>query len=233
MDKLKLDAYRQMLEKLLDRLQGDATAALEQTQAPIGGGELSNAPLHLGDRGSEEYSQDLNAALLEHERNHIDEAVAALRRIKEGTFGSCNACGRTIPDERLEAIPWTPYCAGCSVANQGPGINVNEGRPSSIENSLAGDTTDEELADPETEGNHLEGDVHAAGTAGGGTEVGGLAGSNIGHGDPVEQELEAASGGGGVDAKQSQARAKEVPQSGRGGGAVGGTPAGKRTHGTQ
>jgi hypothetical protein len=42
-------------------------------------------------------------------------------------------------------------------------------------------------------------DVHAAGTAGGGTAVGGLAGTNTGSGDPANADLEAAMGSGTYD----------------------------------
>jgi DnaK suppressor protein len=34
----------------------------------------------------------------------------ALRRIENGTYGKCVACGRQIEPERLEAVPWTPFC---------------------------------------------------------------------------------------------------------------------------
>jgi len=34
----------------------------------------------------------------------------ALQRIENGTYGKCIDCGRPIEPERLEAVPWTPYC---------------------------------------------------------------------------------------------------------------------------
>jgi DnaK suppressor protein len=38
---------------------------------------------------------------------------AALRRIADGTFGVCVACGDDIPRKRLEALPWTDCCLRC------------------------------------------------------------------------------------------------------------------------
>jgi hypothetical protein len=66
---------------------------------------------------------------------------------------------------------------------------------------------------------------HAAGTPGGGSASGGLAGSNVGHGDPDDADL--------VDALGSSERDMDGdettrPAAGHAGGAVGGTPAGKR-----
>ena len=37
----------------------------------------------------------------------------ALERLREGSFGECLHCGRTIGEKRLEALPWTPYCIDC------------------------------------------------------------------------------------------------------------------------
>jgi DnaK suppressor protein len=34
----------------------------------------------------------------------------ALRRVDDGTFGRCVVDGGPIEPQRLEALPWTPYC---------------------------------------------------------------------------------------------------------------------------
>ena len=34
----------------------------------------------------------------------------ALRKIEDGTYGICDRCGRLIPEERLEARPWSVLC---------------------------------------------------------------------------------------------------------------------------
>ena len=41
----------------------------------------------------------------------IEEIRAALERIENGTYGFCLDCGRRIDSARLDAIPWTRYCA--------------------------------------------------------------------------------------------------------------------------
>ena len=38
---------------------------------------------------------------------------AALRRIENGTFGTCTNCEETIGRNRLVAVPWTPFCIRC------------------------------------------------------------------------------------------------------------------------
>lgn len=73
------------------------------------------------------------------------------------------------------------------------------------------------------------GDPHAAGAAGGGSAVGGLAGTNTGDGSPENADIDAAAGSGDFDRRLDE----QDPEfySGRAGGAVGGTPAGKRARG--
>jgi DnaK suppressor protein len=49
------------------------------------------------------------------------EAVAdvehALGRFDDGTYGTCEHCGRPVPFERLEAIPAARNCVRCQVAS--------------------------------------------------------------------------------------------------------------------
>lgn len=39
---------------------------------------------------------------------------AALERIKEGTYGTCNVCNEKIPDQRLAALPYVVTCVNCA-----------------------------------------------------------------------------------------------------------------------
>jgi DnaK suppressor protein len=40
----------------------------------------------------------------------LEQVRDALRRIDDGTYGNCIACGRPIEPARLEAVPWAQYC---------------------------------------------------------------------------------------------------------------------------
>ena len=50
------------------------------------------------------------SALLEQSKAGLAQIDAALARMDKGTYGSCDVCGVPIPEGRLEARPWTPYC---------------------------------------------------------------------------------------------------------------------------
>ena len=44
----------------------------------------------------------------------VTQIEAALERLGEGTYGTCQGCGDPIPSERLAAVPWTAFCVGCA-----------------------------------------------------------------------------------------------------------------------
>jgi DnaK suppressor protein len=52
------------------------------------------------------------SALLQQSSAGLDQVVAALARIADGTYGTCAVCGEAIAEGRLEARPWTPFCIG-------------------------------------------------------------------------------------------------------------------------
>jgi DnaK suppressor protein len=37
----------------------------------------------------------------------------ALRRVEDGTYGTCAECDEPVSDKRLAAIPWAKYCIRC------------------------------------------------------------------------------------------------------------------------
>jgi DnaK suppressor protein len=52
-----------------------------------------------------------------HRRSELLHSIqAALRRIENGTFGTCTNCEKTIGRNRLVAVPWTPFCIRCQEA---------------------------------------------------------------------------------------------------------------------
>jgi DnaK suppressor protein len=56
----------------------------------------------------------LTANLEERERAQLRQVLEALRRLEEGTYGACSACGRSIPFERLLVFPETLACTACA-----------------------------------------------------------------------------------------------------------------------
>jgi DnaK suppressor protein len=44
------------------------------------------------------------------------DVVRALEKLDDGTYGLCDRCGALIPEERLEARPWSVLCVRCARA---------------------------------------------------------------------------------------------------------------------
>lgn len=44
----------------------------------------------------------------------INRIKAALARMDEGEYGYCTKCGEAISEERLDLVPWTPFCRRCA-----------------------------------------------------------------------------------------------------------------------
>jgi DnaK suppressor protein len=59
-------------------------------------------------------SQGLTQTLAERDRAQLAQVIAALRRLEEGTYGACNACGGPIPLPRLMVFPETLACQACA-----------------------------------------------------------------------------------------------------------------------
>ena len=217
----------------MDRV-GKTAASLEaEVRVPLGGesgGGMSNAPMHLADLGTGTFSQELDATLLENETYIRDEAVAALERIERGTYGRCEQCKRDIGAARLGALPYVRHCVACASALQsGRAVNVNNGRPATWLGEPGHESSAEALqrvvgrdlgADPS--------DTHAAGTPGGGSAIGGLAGTTVGSGALSGANLQAAMGSGPLDEDDTSDEDEFPAEAGPSGGAVGGTPANKR-----
>ncbi len=232
--------YRTHLVQLRRRLRNDAATVAQQALGPSGGqenGDLSNAPFHLADEGTDEFLHDMSAALAENEAYLWREITDALRRIDSGRFGQCEGCGETVARERLDAMPYVRFCVRCADRLQaGLPVNLNTGRPLTPADTLAPEGSMQEdwhrdRSDPLDRGrNRVAVDEHAAGEPGGGAAIGGLAGSNSGDGAPEISDLQDAAGSGEFDVEDARdEEQREAPRSGRSGGAVGGTPARKRS----
>ena len=72
--------------------------------------ELSAADQHLADVGSETFDREKDFSILEQVEAELADVSHALKRLDDGTYGTCEACGKSIGDERLEAVPAARFC---------------------------------------------------------------------------------------------------------------------------
>ena len=96
---------RAVLTQERDRLRAELAEAIEAPGQMTYGSQAA-AATHV-------FEQQRDLALRERNEEHLAQVEAALRRIDDGTFGTCTNCGRPIAPERLEAIPWAAHCIDC------------------------------------------------------------------------------------------------------------------------
>jgi RNA polymerase-binding protein DksA len=65
---------------------------------------------HLGETATATLDREIDFTLGENAEQVLAEIDAALKRIEEGTYGTCVRCGKEISPERLEAYPWASLC---------------------------------------------------------------------------------------------------------------------------
>lgn len=91
----------------------------------------------LEERAQDDRAARTLAGLTEHDQRAIVEIDAALARIDDGTYGTCEECGAEIPLERLRALPTARLCVDCqraaekrhAAAHPGQGTTTDVGIP--------------------------------------------------------------------------------------------------------
>jgi DnaK suppressor protein len=110
---LDLDAVRRALvaerDSLLDEV-GRLTTVTRDPAATIGFGK------RVGEGTSEAISRIEKVGQVGALSEKLATVERALAKFDEGTYGICDRCGATIPDDRLEARPSSTLCVRCSAA---------------------------------------------------------------------------------------------------------------------
>ena len=73
------------------------------------------APADAEDRASEREDDEVLEDLGNKGLQEIQMIRAALDRIENGSYGDCVKCGDPISEERLDLLPYTPFCRDCAL----------------------------------------------------------------------------------------------------------------------
>jgi RNA polymerase-binding transcription factor DksA len=104
---------RQRLLDLRDELVDAMSGMTGEIRNAPEGSEASGSGMHQGDAGSDAYDRDFALSVLAKEQDALYEIEQALRRIDRGAYGICEMSGKTIPQARLEAIPFARLTVEC------------------------------------------------------------------------------------------------------------------------
>jgi len=76
-------------------------------------GEASTVGQHPADVADFTYQRELQQTTEKFLGRQADQVEAAIRAREKGTYGTCQECGKHIPDERLQARPEATLCVDC------------------------------------------------------------------------------------------------------------------------
>lgn len=74
---------------------------------------------HPADMASETYEREKDLALGDNLQDILGKIRVALEKMDEGTYGTCDVCGRRIGAARLEALPFATLCVSCQSRLEG------------------------------------------------------------------------------------------------------------------
>jgi len=103
-----LEVQRQLFVRELAELEA---GTFNQSQSDLSG-EVSFDE-ESADAGTFTFERERDLSLSNNLKDLLDKVDSALRRIKFGSYGSCERCGRPIDKARLRALPYSVLCIDC------------------------------------------------------------------------------------------------------------------------
>jgi len=102
----RLEEERARLQRVLAGLRADAATTGDAASIA----EQSSYDQHPADIGSEVFEHEKNQSLLEQVESELSEIDHAFQQLEAGDYGTCQACRKRIPAERLDAMPAARFC---------------------------------------------------------------------------------------------------------------------------
>ena len=102
-----LETERKRISDAIAYLHEDTPRNLEDELGEIAGRGSDN---HLGDMASVTFDRELDEGLEEGAQQTLAQIDRAIARLDDGTYGTCERCGKEISAERLRARPWAALC---------------------------------------------------------------------------------------------------------------------------
>jgi len=108
------DDARQRLEEIRDELRERVDSLSEPPEL----GASQGFGKRIGDGTTEAIRRLTDIGVGASFEERLDRVERALEKLDEGTYGTCDACGRSIPAPRLQAMPDSVLCVTCAGAQR-------------------------------------------------------------------------------------------------------------------
>lgn len=96
-----------LLKQYHDLEEGNLSASQSEITGEVGFDE------EYADSGTFTFERERDLSLYNNIKDLLDKVEAAMEKIELGTYGICDICKATIPEERLDALPHATLCIEC------------------------------------------------------------------------------------------------------------------------
>lgn len=76
-------------------------------------GDLSGYTVHMADMAADTYDREVSMNIVSNEQEILYQIDDALKRLDDGSFGTCQQCNQVIGMSRLKAVPYASMCIAC------------------------------------------------------------------------------------------------------------------------
>lgn len=112
----ELEEFKKIVLKKKEEVLADIKHISEDTlkkSQKDASGDISGYTYHMADVATDTYDREFSMGIASDERKVIYELDDALKKIEEGSFGTCEDCHNLIAKNRLKAVPQARLCIKC------------------------------------------------------------------------------------------------------------------------
>ncbi|MDR1047018.1 MAG: TraR/DksA family transcriptional regulator [Treponema sp.] len=111
-------AFLEKMDKSLSDLKTDIISNLVASNVDFKEIVGGMNPKDFADLASDDIDRKMIEAIGSADLKRLKAIDSAITRIKQGKYGLCVRCGKKIPQERLEAMPYALMCIECKSAEE-------------------------------------------------------------------------------------------------------------------
>ena len=104
--KESIKELKEILFKRRDALKNASAGDLSQLREMQESGDIVDLALDTS-------SDEISSQLAEVEARELANVEIAMEKMKQGSYGLCEACNKSIPLARLQALPYATLCIKC------------------------------------------------------------------------------------------------------------------------
>jgi len=101
-----------MKSKLQD-IRSQLLGGIEKTLKTSQDEEFAQLIPDITDEASRSFSRQMLLNLGEQDRDRLIQVEEALYQMENGGYGICKLCEKSIPEARMQLVPFTQHCVSC------------------------------------------------------------------------------------------------------------------------